>query len=157
MELTRDDVEFKAASSRGAGGMTSDGPELAAAAPRARRPRDAARVVVSEWTKLHLAALDALVAAASRRARHRRARALAAVTASHWGHMAPAQRADRQPLDIALAGVNIAELAIAVLGVLAITGEYSTGMIRATLTAVPKRSARAVGEARPSSRSSPSG
>ena len=38
-----------------------------------------------------------------------------------------------------LAGTGMAQLAIAVLGVLVITGEYSTGMIRSTLTAVPKR------------------
>ena len=53
--------------------------------------------------------------------------------------MSPQERADRHPLDIALAGVNVAQLAIAVLGVLVITGEYSTGMIRASFTAVPKR------------------
>src|SRR6476469_4564746 len=53
--------------------------------------------------------------------------------------MTPHERADRHPLDIALAGVNIAQLAIAVLGVLVITGEYSTGMIRASFTAVPRR------------------
>src|SRR5207248_4379054 len=41
--------------------------------------------------------------------------------------------------DIALAGVNLSQLSIAVLGVLVITGEYSTGMIRASFTAVPKR------------------
>src|SRR5205085_10149977 len=63
----------------------------------------------------------------------------AAVTASHWGTMSAHERADRHPLDIALAGVNVAQLAVAVLGVLVITGEYSTGMIRASLTAVPKR------------------
>jgi hypothetical protein len=63
----------------------------------------------------------------------------AAVTASHWAHMSLHDRADRHPLDIALAGVNVAQLAIAVLGVLVITGEYSTGMIRASFTAVPKR------------------
>ena len=34
---------------------------------------------------------------------------------------------------------NLAQLAIGVLGVLVITGEYSTGMIRASLGAVPKR------------------
>jgi hypothetical protein len=39
----------------------------------------------------------------------------------------------------ALAGVNVAQLAVAVLGVLVITGEYSTGMIRASFTAVPRR------------------
>jgi hypothetical protein len=63
----------------------------------------------------------------------------AALTASHWSHMSPGDRAGRQPLDIALAGVNVAQLAIAVLGVLVITGEYSTGMIRSSLIAVPKR------------------
>src|SRR4029079_13145517 len=36
-------------------------------------------------------------------------------------------------------GVNVSQLAIAVLGVLVITGEYSTGMIRSTMIAVPKR------------------
>src|SRR5579862_4412591 len=63
----------------------------------------------------------------------------AAVTANRWAHMSVHERADRHPLDIALAGVNVAQLAIAVLGVLVITGEYSTGMIRASFTAVPKR------------------
>jgi ABC-2 type transport system permease protein len=63
----------------------------------------------------------------------------ATVTATHWAHMSAQDRADRHPLDIALAGVNVGQLAIAVLGVLVITGEYSTGMIRSTLIAVPKR------------------
>ncbi|NCT91178.1 ABC transporter permease subunit [Cellulomonas sp. APG4] len=36
-------------------------------------------------------------------------------------------------------GYYFGQLALAVLGVLVITGEYSTGMIRSTLTAVPKR------------------
>src|SRR3979490_993030 len=63
----------------------------------------------------------------------------AAVTASRWAQMSAGDRAGRQPRDIALAGVNVAQLAIAVLGVLVITGEYSTGMIRSTLIAVPKR------------------
>jgi ABC-2 type transport system permease protein len=63
----------------------------------------------------------------------------AAVTSSHWGHMSPDERANRHPLDIALAGVNLSQLAIGVLGILVITGEYSTGMIRATMGAVPRR------------------
>lgn len=37
-------------------------------------------------------------------------------------------------------GVGFAQLAIAVLGVLTITGEYSTGMIRSSLSAAPRRS-----------------
>jgi hypothetical protein len=61
------------------------------------------------------------------------------VTSSHWGSMSPHERAGRHPLDIALAGVNVAQLAIAVLGVLLISAEYSTGSIRSTFSAVPKR------------------
>jgi ABC-2 type transport system permease protein len=38
---------------------------------------------------------------------------------------------------IVLTGADLAKLALAVLGVLIITGEYTTGMIRSTLTAVP--------------------
>ncbi len=53
--------------------------------------------------------------------------------------MSPHERANRHPLEIATAGVNLSQLAIAVLAVLAITAEYSTGMIRASFTAVPRR------------------
>jgi ABC-2 type transport system permease protein len=42
-------------------------------------------------------------------------------------------------LTLALFGVTFAQLALGVLGVLATAGEYSTGMIRATLAAVPRR------------------
>jgi ABC-2 type transport system permease protein len=40
---------------------------------------------------------------------------------------------------LSLRGFYLAQLAVGVLGVLFITGEYSTGMIRATLAAIPKR------------------
>jgi ABC-2 type transport system permease protein len=40
---------------------------------------------------------------------------------------------------IALAGITLAQLATGVLGVLFAAGEYSTGMIRSTLVAVPRR------------------
>jgi ABC-2 type transport system permease protein len=98
-----------------------------------------ARVVLSEWTKfvslrstLWSLGVGFLLTIAL-------PIVFAAVTASHWAHMSAAERADRHPLDIALAGVNVAQLAIAVLGVLVISGEYSTGMIRSSLIAVPKR------------------
>ena len=64
---------------------------------------------------------------------------VAIVTRTHWAHMSPSDRASRHPLDIALVGVNIAQLVIAVLGVLVISAEYSTGSIRATFTAAPTR------------------
>ncbi|GAB3579953.1 ABC transporter permease [Calidifontibacter terrae] len=49
---------------------------------------------------------------------------------------------DRGPLDptlLSLRGVMLAQLVVGVLGVLFITAEYSTGMIRSTLTAAPSR------------------
>jgi ABC-2 type transport system permease protein len=97
------------------------------------------RVIVSEWTKLHSlrstrwSLVVAVILTIGLPA------IFAAVTRSHWAHMQPHERADRHPLDIALAGVNLSQLAIGVLGVLVITGEYATGMIRASFTAVPKR------------------
>jgi len=44
-----------------------------------------------------------------------------------------------EALWVATFGVNIGQLVMAALGVLVISGEYGTGMIRSTLTAVPKR------------------
>ena len=48
-------------------------------------------------------------------------------------------RLDLDPTLISLRGVFLAQLAIGVFGVLVITGEYSTGMIRSSLAAVPHR------------------
>jgi ABC-2 type transport system permease protein len=61
------------------------------------------------------------------------------VIATHWGTRSVHDQLTFNPLDPALAGSQIAQLAIGVLGVLVMTAEYSTGMIRSTLTAVPKR------------------
>jgi len=43
------------------------------------------------------------------------------------------------PVDASLAGVGLAQLAFGTLGVLFMAGEYSTGMIRSSLAAVPRR------------------
>lgn len=48
-------------------------------------------------------------------------------------------RLDIDPTLISLRGVFLAQLAIGVLGVLVITGEYTTGMIRSSVAAVPHR------------------
>src|ERR1700680_4178734 len=62
-----------------------------------------------------------------------------AFNASRWGSMSAAAKASFDPLGTSLLGVRFGVLAIGVLGVLVITGEYTTGMIRSTMTAVPKR------------------
>jgi ABC-2 type transport system permease protein len=63
----------------------------------------------------------------------------AVITVVRWSHMSFEERATRNPITIALIGVNLSQLAIGVLGVLFISNEYSTGMIRATFGAVPRR------------------
>ncbi|MEU6860104.1 ABC transporter permease subunit [Glycomyces sp. NPDC046736] len=42
-------------------------------------------------------------------------------------------------IEIAMSGVGLSSIFIAVLGILTITGEYSTGSIRSTMSAVPRR------------------
>ena len=46
---------------------------------------------------------------------------------------------DYDPAKISLFGVQVGQAMVAILAVLAISGEYSTGMIRTTLTAMPRR------------------
>lgn len=43
------------------------------------------------------------------------------------------------PVDLSLAGSSLAELVLGTLGVLFMAGEYTTGMIRSTLAAAPRR------------------
>jgi uncharacterized membrane protein len=57
----------------------------------------------------------------------------------NWSDLPPDEQASFSPIDSTLDGFNLAQLAIGVLGVLLVTGEYATGMIRATFGAVPQR------------------
>jgi hypothetical protein len=97
------------------------------------------RVLLSEWTKLRSVRSTAWSLAVGFLLTIAFPVIFAFVTSSHWGTMSPRERAGRHPLEIALAGVNVAQLAIAVLGVLLISAEYSTGSIRSTFIAVPRR------------------
>jgi ABC-type transport system involved in multi-copper enzyme maturation permease subunit len=62
-----------------------------------------------------------------------------AVTASQYHTFSPADQATFNPVSTSLAGIAFAVVAFGVLGVLMMSGEYSTGMIRSSLTAVPRR------------------
>src|SRR5215475_6946518 len=62
-----------------------------------------------------------------------------AVTASQYHAYNAADRASFNPVTTSLSGVIFAVVAFGVLGVLVASGEYSTGMIRSSLTAVPRR------------------
>ncbi len=55
------------------------------------------------------------------------------------GHMSAQQKADIDSVRVSLGGLHLSQVAIGVLGALTVTSEYGTGMIHATLAAVPQR------------------
>ena len=87
----------------------------------------------AEWTKLRtlpgtpwlLAALILLTVAVS-------AAATSATTCPSGG-------CSVDPAKLSLTGTDLGQAVVAILAVLAISGEYSTGMIRTTMTAMPRR------------------
>jgi ABC-2 type transport system permease protein len=64
---------------------------------------------------------------------------LLSITSAHWSTTSHADKLTFDPTENGFAGVAVAQLAMAVLGVLVVTGEYSSGMIRTTFAAVPRR------------------
>jgi ABC-2 type transport system permease protein len=64
---------------------------------------------------------------------------LCLAVAVNWADIKPADREQIDPVSQSLSGVFLGQMAIIVLGSLVISGEYSTGGIRTTLTAVPQR------------------
>ncbi|GHE75544.1 ABC transporter permease [Streptomyces spiralis] len=71
--------------------------------------------------------------------------AFGVIAASHYksnldsGRHMDGDFASATAVSLSLFGTNFAQLALGVLGVLVTAGEYSTGMIRSTLAAVPRR------------------
>src|SRR4051812_44266758 len=96
-----------------------------------------ARVVRSEWTKLHslrssrislLVAVGLVIGLGL---------LLPYVAVSNWKAGQPTD--GYNAVGRSLGGIYLAQLAFGVLGVMLITGEYTTGMVRATFAAVPRR------------------
>jgi ABC-2 type transport system permease protein len=110
------------------------GPEQVQVAPVTQ-----VRVLRSEWIKMRSLRSTTLTLLAAVLAMLALAWLIGWATNDHWNRMDPGERATFNAIDRSLAGVNLAQLAIGVLGVLLISGEYATGMIRATLSAVPRR------------------
>ena len=66
--------------------------------------------------------------------------AISAATASHWNQMSPGDQATFDPTQTSLAGLfYLGQLVIVVLGAMVLTSEYSTGMIRTSLSVMPRR------------------
>ncbi len=100
----------------------------------------------SEWTKLRTVRSTPITVIAAAVLTIGFGIIASATYAHHIGGIAPSGRAAAldsdgfDPVSYALVGVILAQIAFGVLGVLAISGEYGSGSIRTTLTAVPKRS-----------------
>jgi ABC-2 type transport system permease protein len=66
--------------------------------------------------------------------------ALISAAAAHgYARSSVSDKLSWDPTNISLSGMAISQLAIAVLGVLCVSSEYSSGMIRTSLIAVPRR------------------
>lgn len=98
-----------------------------------------ARAVRSEWIKMRSLRSTTLTLLAAVLALVGLGLLISAVTNSNFSQMSPRELANFEPVARSLAGVHLAQLAIGVLGVLLVTGEYATGMIKSSLAAVPTR------------------
>src|ERR1700716_914657 len=97
------------------------------------------RVARSEWTKLRTLRSTRFTLFAGVALTIVFAVIPALVNAARWSRMSVIDKAGFHALETSLIGVSFAQLAFGVLGVIIISGEYSTGMIRSSFTAVPKR------------------
>ncbi|WP_069815225.1 ABC transporter permease [Streptomyces sp. TP-A0874] len=98
-----------------------------------------ARVLQSEWTKIRsvrstvwtlaLAALLTILLGAL----------ISAITNSQFDQLSGNSRIAFDPTFTSFSGMGIGQLAMIVFGVLVVSTEYSTGMIRTSLAAVPRR------------------
>jgi ABC-2 type transport system permease protein len=119
---------------------TTPNPAPAAALPAYLRPQKVtqARVLRSEWTKLRTqpSTFWTLLSAVILITGFGILYSLVRETRPPHG---AAAIASFDPASVSLSGVQLAQIAVGVLGVLLITSEYATGLIRTTLAAVPRR------------------
>ena len=116
--------------------VTADQPPATSAPATVAGPVTQVRVVRAEWTKLRAlrstwwCALIAVVLIVGLGA---------AIAGSGTPYHVSAGNSAAAGVSVSLLGVLFAQLVLGVVGVLAFSGEYGTGMIRATLAVVPSR------------------
>jgi ABC-2 type transport system permease protein len=96
-------------------------------------------VLRSEWVKMRSLRSTTLTLAAAVGLMTGAGWMVGALTSHYWSTLRPDELLAFSAVDRTLIGFNLAQLAVGVLGVLLVTGEYATGMIRATFGAVPRR------------------
>jgi hypothetical protein len=93
----------------------------------------------SEWTKFRSVRSTVWTLLAAAVATVGLGAALCAAYVSRYDQLTLGERARFDPMSFNLRGLFLAQLAIGVLGVLVISSEYTTGMIRTSFAAVPQR------------------
>jgi ABC-2 type transport system permease protein len=96
-------------------------------------------VLRSEWIKLRSVRSTSWALAVTVVAGISLGAAISAAAAHGYARSSASSKLSWDPTAVSLDGMAIASLAIAVLGVLCVSSEYSSGMIRASLIAVPRR------------------
>jgi hypothetical protein len=115
--------------------ITRTGPEHRAAF----RAATFGDVLRSEWTKLRSVRSTFWALAVTVVLGVGLGAVISAATAHGYAKMNVSGKLSWDPAGVSLDGIGIATLAVAVLGVLCVSSEYSSGMIRTSLIAVPER------------------
>ncbi|MDH6701606.1 ABC transporter permease [Streptomyces griseoviridis] len=99
----------------------------------------AAQVVRSEWTKIRSVASTVWTLSLAVVVTIALGMLISALSRHDFDSMSPQDRLSFDPTFISFAGMSLGQLAMIVFGVLVVSNEYSSGMIRTSLAAVPQR------------------
>ena len=99
----------------------------------------ATQVVRSEWTKIRSVASTMWTLSLAVVVTIALGMLISALSNNEFDNMSERDRLSFDPTFISFAGMSLGQLALIVFGVLVVSNEYSTGMIRTSLAAVPRR------------------
>ncbi|MER7493464.1 ABC transporter permease [Streptomyces pharetrae] len=99
----------------------------------------ATQVIRSEWTKIRSVASTVWTLSLTLLVTIALGMLISALSKSEFDNMSARDRLSFDPTFISFAGMSLGQLAMIVFGVLVVSNEYSSGMIRTSLAAVPQR------------------
>jgi ABC-2 type transport system permease protein len=99
----------------------------------------AAQVLRSEWTKIKSVNSTAFTLGLAVLVSVGLGMLISALTSNEFDKMSTGDKLTFDPTFISFSGLTLGQLAMLVFGVLVVASEYSTGMIRTSLAAVPQR------------------
>ncbi|MEU6319285.1 ABC transporter permease [Streptomyces sp. NPDC047009] len=99
----------------------------------------ATQVIRSEWTKIRSVASTVWTLSVALVVTVALGMLISALTRREFDGMSTRERVTLDPTFISFAGMSLGQLAMIVFGVLVVSNEHSTGMIRTSLAAVPRR------------------